>query len=347
MSLKRIEEVDVESIQQNGNDPESRELPDFSYVLVPFLYKGRIVGFKRGFPGKKVLFLKCIQAVFGKCKYLEIDNGLVGDEIKQAGIYCFETGMGFLSVKYEVERVDKGNGKNEIYKKIDEIAESVENGTWDVLRKASERAGRIVFFPTSPIRKIYTFNYLVGKVGDPASNILTENSGEVFMVENNRAYNYYCSPEHFTVIRNLPSNNLDEETKKQEEQFLEKYEQQFHLMVMLLLHEHQAYLRYRERIVIEDSSDYKAIELLKNDILNLRTCYSFRLSSEDRLFQELYSHYREVLELTEKEEALSDLIDKLDSELNKKKERNINIISIVLGVIGALQIISVVKDLFF
>ena len=67
--------------------------------------------------------------------------------------------------------------------------------------------------------------------------------------------------------------------------------------------------------------------------------------TEDDEFQGLYKDYRDVLNLTEYEETLSELVFKLDDEIDKGRDGRMNMISLVIGIMGLLQLITVVMEI--
>ena len=75
------------------------------------------------------------------------------------------------------------------------------------------------------------------------------------------------------------------------------------------------------------------------------SCYSFKLVTEDVEFQNVYAEYRAALDLAENEGTLSDLVFRLDDEIDKGREKKITFITFVITIFGMTQFISVIIDI--
>ena len=73
-----------------------------------------------------------------------------------------------------------------------------------------------------------------------------------------------------------------------------------------------------------------------------QTC---QVITEDTEFQALYDEYRRILNLSDYESTLSDLVFKLDDEIDKGRDKKINFISLIIAVLGLFQLVSVVADI--
>lgn len=325
-----------------------------SYILIPFRYNGKksIGKYITELNDNNIdfvpisfdnpLFLGFIEALYQKVSGYKIHvKEIACDEMQ---FYCFETNIGFLAMKY----VFSNKEHSSIMQQSDvirNISDEIGNGTNDLLNKIDDFMPLVQFFPASGGRNCLTYNVSISKINNVESNLLTSGSERIFKID--KLHECYCSSKNMSIITNQHYDNLmiKEEDKVKEQQFRDKYEVYFLMMFMLLHHERQAYLIYREQIVTEKSKESRIVKELKGKILDLLSCYSFKLVTEDVEFQNVYAEYREVLDLAENEGTLSDLVFRLDDEIDKGREKKITFITFVITIFGMTQFISVIIDI--
>lgn len=247
-------------------------------------------------------------------------------ELSKMVIHFFKTGIGFVILKYNFDPNKELSDKLESINKIREA-----------LKNSNIEDSNIITY----LKKIQFINFHKGN-----NNVLTLNffTGKVSKKEVESYYSFDDSEvnlfdmysDEITVYTDLLFNAVAE---KQIE-FRNKYEESLLLMYMLLHHERQLYLKLRTKVVTKDEK----ISNIKTKLLEMLTEYSFDIVSDDADFQELYERYKEILKLSNYEDTVSELVYKINDEMESKKEKRMNILEFIIAAIGVLQIISVVLD---
>ncbi len=320
-----------------------------SYILVPFIYKGKqsfnsyITNIQQLQLNKVAydaeVFLGFVDAIWERASYYEtvIDNQIIQ-------IQCFDTGMGFVIFK---ELFD-----NEVYKtaesvsmSVKEMALSIEKKENKVFNNLVDVLGDITVFPAGGKQRCLTFNMLIDKVSNSENLWIRPSNSSVIRID--KMHEFYTMANSMTVISNQHYSNLvlKDEDRLTEQNFRNLYENNLLNAFMMLHHERQMYLYLRERIVIEKNSKDKIIKEIKKQIMDVLTCYSFKIVTENEDFQQVYNEYKSFLNLEDYEKILSDLVFRLDDEIDKGKEKRITLISFVITILGLMQLITVVRDI--
>ncbi len=324
-----------------------------SYILVPFYYSGKrdfdkyVSGLYDGskfIPQqfKNDIFLSFIETLFKNVTGYKIAQEL--ERASDSFSYCFDTGMGFLVLKYLFSNSGDGNPSEVLRAQSDELkslVSSIEKGeNKDLARLEKMLAGnedKVKFFYGSSIKKCMVFSMAIGKMtSDPELFWVGDISDEQSFA-NDKLHLYRGSTQKMSIITDQYYGNLaygKNNDLEKENSLRTRYEDDFLMMFILLHHERQMYFYLRDQIVADPKARAKRIKTVKESIIKLLTCYSYKIVTEDVDFQRIYEGYREVLNLTEYEDALSDLIFRLNEESDKGKERRLTIIEIFIALIG-------------
>jgi len=230
-------------------------------------------------------------------------------------------------------------------KDINAKLEDIREGRYKILNSLIEEISCIGLFPGGDKRNVFAYNILISKVGNQVYNFINADAKNDYKID--RLHECWCSSAYLSLVSNQHYKSLlgRNEDRVLEQSFRDRYEEPFWMLSLLLHHERQAYLIYRRAIVSEANRGKKQLRVLKKKIIDLLTCYSFKLVSEETDIQNWYSEYRNVLKLSEYEQTFSDLIFRLNDELDKNKEKKVTIISLFIAVFGLFQLISVVLDI--
>lgn len=125
----------------------------------------------------------------------------------------------------------------------------------------------------------------------------------------------------------------------------------YFLMYLLLIHEQQVLFMYYEQVIDFMSKDintdrskknFKNARILKKNLLECLTDYSFEVISEEKYYQNVYLKYRELLSLEALEGNIGDLVNAINDELTSRRDGFINAL---FGLITIFGIVSVLSDL--
>ncbi len=132
------------------------------------------------------------------------------------------------------------------------------------------------------------------------------------------------------------------------------------LLFLLLHHERQVLIKCKkdtvelkavsyswwERILLKlKNKSVNSVGNIKSNILDCLSLYSFQTVSDDAITQLIYTKYREVLKIPQMEEAMSNLVFKLDDEIGKEKDAKVNKLTFWITVLGITSAISAVMDI--
>ena len=317
-----------------------------SYIFIPFQYRGKddfrtLMKDAENVSFSNQLFFGYIGALYKQAMHVKLND--ISDGAEEVELVLFGTGIGFLLVKYIF--VNGADGVSEQENKVRTVLEQVKADNYEILNQVKNKLPDTVFFPASVEKNPMVYNVLISKISNAENCCFTAGSECIHKID--RLHECYCSANQLSLVTNQHYSNLCQKSEdaEGEQKFRNKFEQTILLLLLLLHHERRAYLIYREMIVVGGKKETKKLKKLKSGILDLLSCYSFKLVSEDVEVQQVYSKYREVLGVTEYEDALSDLVFRLDDELDKEKDKKFNNISMIIAVLGMLQLISVVLDI--
>ena len=110
---------------------------------------------------------------------------------------------------------------------------------------------------------------------------------------------------------------------------------------MITLHEQQALLLYDQTVINNDCST-QLISLMKDNLQNFLTTYSYKVISEEIHYQRIFLALRSILNMDSLEENVSDTIFMLDEECKQSRERTINGVMTIIAIWG---LFSAVGDL--
>ncbi len=339
-----------------------------SYILIPFSYSGKdrfdkyVNRFKqqwklREAPFTNDIFLGFIETLFNSVVVL--DNEKEHQSIDDISIYYFNTGMGFIVFKktylntsvalaewddtQSKNTPDSKEQKNVIEqqsKELEILISSIEEGSNDDLRDLKQNLGdKINLFYNSSVKRCLVFSMAVGKITNDQSLFWNDDIKKTQIIGNGNLHYCYGSPQKMSIVTDQYLSNLALGKEKEaniqaEERFRSKYEDDFFMMFMLLHHERNMYFYLREQMVSKLQTKSIKVGKVKDKIINLLTCYSYKIVTEDVDFQNIYEQYRDTLSLTEYENALSELVFRLNEEADKNKERRLTIIEIFIALIG-------------
>ena len=88
--------------------------------------------------------------------------------------------------------------------------------------------------------------------------------------------------------------------------------------------------------------NFKNARILKKNLLECLTDYSFEVISEEKYYQNVYLKYRELLSLEALEGNIGDLVNAINDELTSRRDGFINAL---FGLITIFGIVSVLSDL--
>ena len=323
------------------------------YILIPFQYEGK-VGFERyvssiesvsGVRLKKNVtnddfFLGFISETYRKCLSYDIE---VIEEKQCIRIFCFESNVGFI-VFTKTFNNKSNNTYESMYKDIESLSKRLCEGQDQSLQLFKSNLPFISLFPVGSLKKCLVVSNVITKLSPSETRKLNSDNESIHNID--KLHECYCSSEHILIISNQHYCNIcSEEEKALEQDFRNKYNDNILKMFMLLHHERQLYLILRKQIVNAKNENAKVIKKIKERIIDLITCYSYKVITEDTEFQALYDEYRRILNLSDYESTLSDLVFKLDDEIDKGRDKKINFISLIIAVLGLFQLVSVVADI--
>ena len=324
---------------------------NISYILIPFQYintksfetiieKSSHLLSKVSFHNE--LYLGYIDSLYKKTSSYSLD--FPDQKCDEIIITLFDTGLGFISIKYSFPNAADSLSLQE--KQIQTILEDIKNNNFNILNNLAGLLNGIIFFPGSIEKNALIYNIIIAKINNPESSMLISNSESKYQID--KLHEFHCSSNSICLLTNQHYENIRDskhETIEKEQFFRDKFENALLIMFMLLHHERRAYLVFRDLIVRNRHNSPKVVKAIKTKIMKLLSCYSYKLASEDVSLQQLFFFYREVLNLSEYETTLSDLIFRLDDELGKARENRITIISLLIAIMGLFQLISVILDL--
>ena len=324
-----------------------------SYIIIPFFLEGKnpVQKLYNNMKSGEVIFERIRMQRGTFCGFIDtlFENVLCGNirqnetGIDEIRVCLFNTGIGFFSFKYLYSETNYSisDQVQDINSKISDIKQ----GKFKVLNVLEEKLKIINLFPTGDNRNVVVYNIVISKIGNQRYDLINADAENNYMID--ILHECWSASGYVNLISNQHYNNLvaRDEDKSLEQNFRDRYEEYLWVMVILLHHERQAYLIYRRDIVLESNNKNRKVKILKKKIIDLLTCYSFKIVSEEADIQKLYSEYRSVLQLSDYEQTLSDLIFRLNDELDKNKEKKITTISLLIAIFGLFQLISVVLDI--
>lgn len=344
------------------------------YVLIPFQYKGKKsieqyierIG-KTGdliFHKKEIndeFFLGYINETYKRCSAYEIERNEKAlsrnedflnknekplnnkEESLNIELYCFDTNMGFFVSKLDYDNREY-NKFTVMLEETQRFANSLSEYSHAGFMMLVEKMGEISVFPAGGKKKCLILSNAISKISAAELGELKNDNTDVYKID--KLHECYISSDHFCFVTNQYFSNIDnEEERKAEENFRKKYEENFLKVFLILHHERQMYLILRKQIVNQKSSNNAAIRKTKKQIIDLLTCFSYKIVTEDKEFQSVYNEYRNTLGLAEYESTLSDLVFKLDDEIDKGRDKKINFVSLLIGILGLLQLVTVITDI--
>ncbi len=326
-----------------------------SYLVIPFLVEGKnpILTLRRDMESsgisieqldlKKGMFCGFIDALFettfcGVVRQVEAEP-----ELSETRVCLFKTGIGFFSFKYMYLCDD-----NKFSEQADQLKGNladIKEGRHRTLNNLAEKLSCITLFPSGDNRNVFVYNVLIYNIGSKTFDYVNADAESSNRID--KLHECYYSSTYISLISNQYYNSLmdRDEDRVLEQNFRDRFEESIWMMYLLLHHEKQAYLIYRRVAVSETNKGKKELRLLKERIIDLLTCFSFKLVSEEADIQKWYSEYRNVLNLSDYEQTFSDLIFQLNNELDKRKENKITFISVIIAILGLLQLKPILEPI--
>ncbi len=324
-----------------------------SYILVPFLYRGRksfdkYIFDKDGdkewskdndFINSLEKNLNCINTVFSRA--IALQNKCVEHNFDFVRMCYFETGIGFLILKKvyrdnvniftsERSRIDKND--------YNTISNSITNNFDQVEFFLNGKVKFSIVMSKAKTSDIYSF------ISD-STDLWVEkvkNAGEPFTLD--KLHKCYSSFLGTCIITEQDYSSITDDERLAEKTFRESIELPLLRVFMLLHHEKQLYLLIREHMIKKDEKTSQIVRRTKTSFITLLTYYSFQMVSDDYEIQSIYSDCRERLGISNLESDISGLIFTLDNELNIRRDKKITLISLVIAVMGLFQLASVLLD---
>lgn len=336
---------------------------NISYVIIPFYYEG-----KKNF--KKIekellkgqinfsqinfdndLFLEYVEALFKKTILFKLED--IPENADDSRMILFGTGVGFLVVRYSFpikteEQIDQKPQKdikdqNDI---IRGVLDKIKKDNYEPLNTIMNAIPHAIFFPAGGKKNALMYNLLISKIVNSEDYEVLAEYEQQYSID--KMHEIYYSSNKLTIVTDQHLKNLRESKYyKEEQKFREQWEESLLYIFLLLQHERKAYSIYRKQVIDGRKLNKRKINLIKYEIIELLSCYSFTMVTENVDIQNVYSEYRKKLYLSEYESALSELIFRLDNEMEKKKEKKISSISFFITILSVAQLISVVIDLFY
>lgn len=336
---------------------------NISYVIIPFYYEG-----KKKF--KKIekellkgqinfsqinfdndLFLEYVEALLKKTILFKLED--IPENADDSRMILFGTGVGFLVVRYSFpikteEQIDQKPQKdikdqNDI---IRGVLDKIKKDNYEPLNTIMNAIPHAIFFPAGGKKNALMYNLLISKIVNSEDYEVLAEYEQQYSID--KMHEIYYSSNKLTIVTDQHLKNLRESKYyKEEQKFREQWEESLLYIFLLLQHERKAYSIYRKQVIDGRKLNKRKINLIKYEIIELLSCYSFTMVTENVDIQNVYSEYRKKLYLSEYESALSELIFRLDNEMEKKKEKKISSISFFITILSVAQLISVVIDLFY
>ena len=318
------------------------------------------------------------QVLYYACELLQNTMLKAGNDdnllLERIEVYCFPTNIGFVSfdigfsssmmISDIIQSMNKLMSSIEMSKTTlsDTGADYGENIIVSKINTVLDILSELQLFPTTSRKSCYWYQMLIAKINEAQAFSLRHINGDGtiaigYMPTRNddvetelkidKLHECHLTAKGMGLITNLNLNAITDnyENKCMEELFRSEYNESFYLAFLLLQHERLLLLTYKKRMLTLQKNGYKELGALKTSILNSLSCYTFQSISDDANCQLIYFGYRGLLKLSEDEEAMSNIIFKIDDEISKKKEQRVTVLTLLITVLGITSIVSSILDI--
>ena len=359
---------------------ENRLLKNRSFIVVPFTYKeqtdfdvfmrGNFVSFHKSEVEKEPL-LNHISELYEKVNYYvkepdykEMEENSVA--LVKSAVYLFPTMLGFYVSELEfgesvavedmitalkdlVEYIEARDKVFETKWKTEAAFKQIGEDVIQAMSLFSEKQN-VCFLFHSVAEKIseeqaYNLRH-INKLGTlPPNDVSKKNETVEAQLQIDKVHDYHLSAKCMAMVLGLSKETIRESKESYIPKYQENYVNNSFLLFLLLHHERQIMVRCKNDMIEVLNSRKKGIQMLKSNILDCLSFYSFQTVSDDSITQLVYDRYKEVLKIPQMEETMSNLIFKLDDELEKKKEKKMNQLTFGIAVFGIVSIIGATMDI--
>ncbi len=299
---------------------------------------------------------------------LEISQGA---EVKLSEIRfsAFSTDVGFLEFRVTYENATPEDVRNFAYlfKKATKGAVQAKNEgkptLYDTVCRFCEEIGFTKPFFTATVNFKYEalcYHYMNLEQGDHKSEVLMKRTkmlarsySDLFENINDISdYDMYFTPynyEHWGGSTEGLANLSFMTGSVGTDYYLENYkinqlEKDYYFLYLLLLNQRFAAIRYINEVAMAEDSSPREKELLSHKIIRLKTIFSFKVISDDRIYQNIYARMYNILDIDCLIEDIKDNENQMEliwnTDLVKRDKRT----SIILFALSALSLFSALID---
>ena len=125
---------------------------------------------------------------------------------------------------------------------------------------------------------------------------------------------------------------------------INQLESDYYFSYLLLLNQRFAAIRYINEIAMAEDSSSRDIEALSHKIVRLKTIFSFKVISDDRIYQNIYARMYKILDIDCLIEDIKDNENQMELIWNNAVVKREQLVTALLFVLSVLSVFSTLID---